>query len=101
MGSVRLADVRDRLARFLADQPNTTHEIECPMCHGEGRVQRKVKTWRQEDVAKVLGVSRTSVVNFLGGKQDFPFDRVADLIDWLDANERRATPTETPEESEG
>ena len=100
---MRIADVRDRLTRFLAEQPKVETESECPMCKGTGRVVRAAKAWRQEDVAKVIGVTRTTVVGFLSGKQGLTFDAAHVLIAWLDEREAEAAayhtePGETPDE---
>jgi plasmid maintenance system antidote protein VapI len=37
----------------------------------------------QSDVAEAIGTTRTSVSNFLAGKQTFGMDVTLRLIDWL------------------
>jgi len=56
--------------------------IECPLCHGDGKVVR-MKGLTQQDLATAIGVHRTSMVNFLAGKSGLRMPETLRLLGWL------------------
>jgi plasmid maintenance system antidote protein VapI len=70
--------LRDRVRNVLAAAPRVSGpEITCAACKGTGRVTHA-------DVAAAIGVGRTTIPNFLSGRQGLTMEKTLALIDWLD-----------------
>lgn len=80
--------LRERLRAAMTTGMAKAGEVECPTCRGSGTVIRTQRRWTQSDVAEVIGVPRTSVAHFLGGKQGFTMPATLRLLEWLDEQER-------------
>lgn len=79
--------IRDRLRKVLARAVVESREVECPTCRGAGHIGQGRRTVTQTDVAEAIGTSRTSVTNFLAGRQTFTMPVALRLLDWLAAQE--------------
>lgn len=79
-------DLRSRL-QVILDRSVAPGEVECPVCHGTGRVVRNHRTVTQTDVATAIGTTRTGVSTFLAGRQTFGMAVTLRLLDWLAAQE--------------
>ena len=70
-------ELRERLRKRMAAVVGP-----CPKCNGSG-VTTLAPAMTQADVAKALGIQRTSVTNFLNGKQGFTMPATLRLLDFL------------------
>jgi antitoxin component HigA of HigAB toxin-antitoxin module len=77
--------LRDRVRNVLAAAPRVSGpEITCAACKGTGRVRRSRRAVTHADVAAAIGVGRTTIPNFLSGRQGLTMEKTLALIDWLD-----------------
>jgi hypothetical protein len=76
-------DLRERLRAVLSSGVAVQAEVECPTCRGVGKIVRPSRAFTHSDVAEAIGTQRTSIANFLGGRQTFTMDVTLRLIDWL------------------
>lgn len=86
--------IRERLRAALETVVVGDNEVECPTCRGTGKIVQRRRTVTQSDVAEAIGTSRTSITNFLAGRQGFTMPTTLALLDWLDAH--RTEPGQPP-----